>query len=46
MISTYRFISESFKQTAGDTFGEKMRNLSATWLSLSSEEKEVCCLIS
>ena len=41
VVFTSRFLSETFHQATGDTFGEKISERNTVWKSLSDEEKEV-----
>ena len=46
IVSTYRFLSETFKDAKGDSLGVKVNDRSAVWKSFSPEKRAVCCLIS
>ena len=41
VVFTSRFLSETFHQATGDTFGEKISERNTVWKSLSDEEKAV-----
>ena len=45
IVSTYRYMSETFKDAIGHDWSSKMAERNATWKSLGPEKREVCCLI-
>ena len=44
-VSTYRYVSENYKNSEGNTMLEKIVNLSRSWKLVPDDEKKVCCLI-
>jgi hypothetical protein len=45
VVSTYRFVSENFKDAVGNSMVEKTTSIAAKWKLVPIEEKQVCCLI-